>query len=353
MAKHCVLGSRRIGTNAVAILGLLGLIVLGAPRAEAAVASCPAVIDSCGCTITDANLHTVNANLDASQGLTGKGDCIDIKHSFATLDFNDFDATGAGAGVGVRILKGAKSVSVQNWEVIEDWDIGIEDDGNSATISSRFDGDVDSNTTAGVFLNGVQRTTVTTIDVTGNGTGVLLKGGSRNQIDFIDAPECAGPGNGVGVSLVSSNNNTVQTFDAGDFGCVGNTNDGVDLVKSNNNSIVDYDANDNGGNGVKLDHSSKNSLVDGGNNDNGGDGILLDAGSNHNVIADSGDSDNAVNGIEISAGDKSNTVHFVFSKGNTGTDLVDQNTNCDKDVWSNNCFVTQSQACIGVVANGC
>ncbi len=347
----------RIRGLAVAGAGLfaLALIAIAAPQAGAAVVSCPATIMSCGCTITDSALHLVGANLDPSSGLNKDGSCINIKKSFATLDVDFFDIDGAGSGIGIRILKGAKRVSVQNWDEIADWDVGIEDDGNGALISSCGDCDVDDNTTAGVLLNRVKRTTVTGFDANGNGTGFVIKGGSRNQLDALDAPNsCGGAANGTGILLTGTNNNTVQSFCANcscGFG-EGNTGDGVDLVRSNNNAITDFSTEGNGGNGVLLDHSSQNIVGDYDASDNGGAGVLLDPGSNHNTLSDSSVFDNVGNGIEVDSGDKVNSIFFDDSSGNA-TDLVDGNTNCDKDVWSNNCFLTSSQACIGVPATRC
>lgn len=366
-----------VGVIAVCTLGLLTTFALGAPRAEAAgVVSCPATITSCGCTITDATLHLVGANLDASQGLNKDGSCINIKHSFATLDLDDYDVDGTGTGIGVHILKSAKRVSVQNWAEINDWDVAIQDDGSGALISSCGGCDTDGNSTAGVFLNKVKRSVVTGFDMGGNGTGVLVKSGGWNQIDALDDPDgCEGDtANGTGIALIRSKGNTVQSSALGNCG-LGNTGDGIlldhsnnnsintsdtddnggngyNLVQSNNNSISDFESNDNGANGIKLDRSSKNFIGDYQSASNAGDGLLVDAGSNQNTSYDADKESNGLNGTEISAGDKSNSVTYETSVGNS-TDLVDGNTNCDKDVWSNLCFNTASQSCIGTPATRC
>ncbi len=114
-----------IQVRAAVAFGVLALIAIPAHQVQA---GCASVITACGCTITDAALHTIANNIFASDGLTGKGDCIDIKHKGATLDGGFFEVDGDGAtGVGIRILPGATKVAVQNFDGIFGWDIGIED----------------------------------------------------------------------------------------------------------------------------------------------------------------------------------------------------------------------------------
>ncbi len=308
--------SRRFGAAAATALALWAGVALGA--AQAAVVSCPAVITSCGCTITDASVHTQGvADLDISSGATSKGDCIDIKHAGATLDCDFGEITGAGSGVGVRILSGAKRASIQNC-LIAGWDVGIEDDANSANIT---DNEIAENGTA----------------------GILLKGANKSVVDDF----CSSDNTGVGVMLQNSNNNTFIDFDAGASGfCYepGNGGDGITLVGSNRNSFADFDADDNGGNGVTFKNSSKNSLAGFDIEENTTDGVFIDPASNDKVT----DGDvlaSGVNGVEIDNGSHNNSVVFVFTTSNPGTGLLDHNSNCDKNVWTNNCFDSASPAC--------
>ncbi len=324
MAENRVSCIGRIGAITTATLGLLVLVALGAPRAEAAVTSCPPIITACGCTITDGNLHTVANKISAADGLTSRGDCIDIKHPFATLE-GDFNfADGAGSGVGVRILPGAHHASVQNLAV-DGWDVGIEDDANSTNLANTC---IFENGTAGLFLKSAHKTVVSSIS--GGVSTSCEDGGPSANI-------------GAGILLKNSNNNTITSFDAYNNGA-----DGVTLIGSNRNSFSNFGTDDNGGNGVTFKNSRKNSLTFFDSVDNAGDGVFIDAASS-NKITGSFEADtvaeNGANGIEIEKGGRNNSVVFNLSIDNAGFDLLDNNPTCDKNVWTNNCFEKASPAC--------
>jgi len=333
--------AKLVQVRAALALGVLALIAAPAHKAQAG--SCPAVITACGCTITDAAAHTLGNDISAADGLTGKGDCIDIKHKNAKLDGFFFDIDGdVSPGVGIRILPGATRAAVQNFDAIFGWDIGIEDDANSATIS---DIDTDENGTAGVFLNSVDKSIVSDFDSSAStGAGIVLKNSDGNQINDFDTDANGGDG----VRLTKSERNTIKDFNS-DF----NSGEGVKLTRSIGNSIGDFNADENGADGVLLDKSSGNSIINYTASVNTVDGVLLDAGSDKNRIGDASTNDNGANGVEVGSGDKSNRVFFSTSVGNTGTDLVDGNPGCDKNIWTNLCFDTESQACIGVVEPSC
>jgi parallel beta-helix repeat protein len=328
-----------IGALSVVTSVALGLLVLTAVPAAAGVVSCPALITACGCTITDANIHSLANDISAADGLTGKGDCIDIKHRNATLDGTGsfFSATGAGTGVGIRILSGATRATVQNFDEVTGWDIGIEDDAGSANINFF---NADSNGTAGVFLNSVNKTVVDDFDADDNtGACIILKNSNTNTIHDFAADDCGD----VGIAVTGSNRNSFSAFDADD-----NFNDGVDLKNSSKNSMSDCTIDDNGGNGVTFKNSNKNSLSGFDISDNGGDGVFIDPSSQVKV-ADGTADDNLLNGIEIDRGSKFDSVTFNCAVANGGTDLLDDNAACSngKNVWSNNGFDTASpSSCI-------
>jgi parallel beta-helix repeat protein len=292
----------------VAVVALL--VVAGAPQAQAAVVSCPVSIAKCGCTITDNATHTLANDISAADGLTSAGNCIEVKHSFAILECDDFEITGAGAGDGVKILKGALRSSVQDCD-ITGWGINLEDDAN--------------------FTN------VTNNNMSDGGTGLFLKSAGKNMISDFDADD----NTGTGIVLKSSNGNALHDFDDDDNG-----GDGATLTGSNGNNLSDCDSSDNGGNGVTFVKSRKDVLTGCDEDDNAGDGVFIDPSSNDRV--NDGDADeNGKNGIEIAKGSTKNAVSFEFASGNGGDAFLDGNTNCDKDVWTNLCIVgTASPSCI-------
>jgi parallel beta-helix repeat protein len=315
----------------------LGLVLVAVPAAQAGVVSCPADIVACGCTITDSSIHTLANNISASDGLTGKGDCIDIKHANATLDGNGFDADGASAGVGVRILSGATRASVQNFDEVEDWDIGIEDDAGSANINAN---NFDNNGTAGVFLNSVNKTVVDDFDADdATGACIILKNSNTNTIHDFEVDDCGANG----IMVTGSNRNSFSGFDADD-----NAGDGVNLKNSSKNSLSNCTIDDNGGNGATFKNSNKNSLTGCEIDDNLSDGVFVDP-SSQVKIADGTVDDNGLNGVEIDRGSKFNSVTFNCAFGNGDTDLLDDNAACSngKNVWTNNGFDSSSpSSCI-------
>jgi hypothetical protein len=329
-----------IGTLSVA----LGLLVMTAvPAAQAGIVSCPALITQCGCTITDANIHTLANNISAADGLTGKGDCIDIKHANATLDGDFNDADGAGAGVGVRILSGATRASVQNFDEVDGWDVGIEDDAGSANINFN---NFDSNGTAGVFLNSVNKTVVDDFDADDNaGACIILKNSNTNTLHDFNADDCGANG----IMVTGSNRNSFSTFDSDD-----NAGDGVNFKNSSKNSMTNCTIDDNGGNGVTFKNSNKNSLSGFEIDDNGGDGVFVDPSSQVKVVDGVAD-DNLLNGVEIDRGSKFDSVTFNEATGNGDTDLLDDNAACSngKNVWTNNCFDTSSPSSCIQLGNNC
>ncbi len=346
-----------VGVCSAVTSAAVGLLVLIVPAAQAGVVSCPAEITQCGCTITDANTHVLVNDISASDGLTSKGDCIDIKHSDAVLDGAGFSADGAGSGVGVRILSGAVRATVQNIDVdgnlcddgIDGWDIGVEDDAGSANINANC---INDNGTASIFLNSVNKTVVDDFDADGaTGSCIILKNSNQNTFEDFDASGCGANG----ITATGSNRNLFSGFSADS-----NVGDGVNLKNSNKNSLTGVEIAGNGGNGVTFKNSSKNAVAGGfggsyGISNNSGDGVFIDPSSNDKVAdfgldgVSGGIDTNALNGIEVAKGSKGDSVIFNLATGNSGTDMLDDNAACanGKNVWTNNCFDTSSpSSCI-------
>jgi parallel beta-helix repeat protein len=329
---------------AAAALGLLLLIAV--PAAQAALVSCPASITKCGCTITDAATHTLINNISAADGLTPKGDCIDIKHSDATLDGDFFDATGAGAAktVGVRILSGAVRATVQNFDFIDDWDIGVEDDASSCNINNN---DISSNLTTNILLKSVSKSVVNdNTDDDATGSCITVKNSNQNTFQDFSADSCGGDG----ITVTSSHDNSFSEFEADS-----NTGDGVDFQRSSTNSLSNFDADSNTGDGVAFTkNSNKNSASGYVADSNTLDGIFIDPSSNDKIDDGTADS-NTLNGIEIAKGSKQDSVIFNTAITNGGTDLLDDNANCanGRNVWENNCFTTSSPSTCIVLGSGC
>ncbi len=59
------------------------------------------------------------------------------------------------------------------------------------------------------------------------------------------------------------------------------------------------------------------------------------------------------NSVEVGDGGKLNNIFNIAASGNAGTDMVDGNANCDKNVWANDCFNTASPSSCIVAAPPC
>ena len=79
--------------------------------------------------------------------------------------------------------------------------------------------------------------------------------------------------------------------------------------------------------------------------DNKRDGILVD--SDNNLLRNITANGNGINGIHINILGQNNRVYDSTALGNQGTDLVDDNPNCDKNQWVNSSpSSSRSKGCI-------
>lgn len=121
-------------------------------------------VTKCGTVISSSGFYQVQKNLNVIQA-PGK-DCIDIKASNVILDIVNHNTTGdpclgttiggdstSNSPIGIHILSTAKNVFIQGQNSnIVGWQIGIQDDGSSATGE---DFNVANNINTGLYLNGV------------------------------------------------------------------------------------------------------------------------------------------------------------------------------------------------------
>jgi len=287
---------------ATTILLTLAVMVLPARTARAGAAATPCVspITACGCTITQPGFYTLANDLDASQGLTAKGACIDIKASKVTLNTgqpghqrnNGFNITGPGgatpAGIGIHVLKGSNNNLLELLTALSGWDVGLKIEGD---------------------------------------------------------------------------NNIAEDFEAGKFNAMsGNGTAGVEIAGGKNNNLNDFSADHNQNYGVWVHGGAKNNQFNCANSRfNGGVGVFVGCAadgsvgnnctpkgvpSNGNKLYDYSSFKNAGKGVVIDVGNTGTLVANVSANLNGGTDLDDENPNCSGNLWFLNIFDTSSQNCI-------
>ena len=320
---------------AIAIFtALAGLSEAASPKPD----SCLPTIISCGCTVTQSGTFTVTDDLDASQGLTKGGTCLEVSADHVILDLQGHAITGSGTGIGILIRNSAHDTTVQGTDstevgqaIINGWGTGLEDDANNVVIElfrqiggNNFN--PHGNAGDGVVLRSASGVTVANFNASFNGgTGVNVQGGNNNRI--LDCDSISNAGNGV--LLASSNVNTISNCSIN-----ANTGYGIWLNTSNQNQIFTSSINANGKIGVLVGCHKEGKC-------NG------NKGSDLNHLSSSGAKGNSGAGITVEEGSSNNQITNMSSAGNGGSfDMIDNNANCDGNLWFNNAFGNASQTCI-------
>jgi hypothetical protein len=289
----------RLSALAAAAVIMAAVASLPAPAAATSVTPCSNEIWSCGCTITTSGVYLIEDNLDAGQGLTSLGDCIDVAAGTVILQSDptsidcaleeDCNILGSEtcSGTGIHILRSAANVSVQD-VLVGDWNVGILDEGNGARIGEF---ETAFNCQAGVELKQVNHSAVGVFDSFENFYGVWLNQASDNQV--------------------------------GPFPDFQNTDGAVAIHANETGIFVGCSAN-----GVSYKKCPR--------------GV---APSNRNFITWNGVEDNLA-GIAVDLGNVNNTIDDNFSVGNFDFDMIDANLNCGTDIWFDNSFNSSNQGCI-------
>lgn len=323
---------RATAAATVAILLMVTSLATAAPDA------CPTSISSCGCTATRSQTYTVTDDLDANQGLTKGGNCLEVSANHIILDLQGHAIIGNGTGIGILILNGAHDTTVQGTDlteagqaIVNGWRIGLEDDADNVVIElfRQIGGNSfnpHGNAGDGILVQNASGVTVANFNASFNGgTGVEVQGGSSNRIMNCDS--------------------------------IGNAASGVILASSNVNTISNCSINGNAGYGIWLNSSGQNQIFTSALNGNGKIGLLVgchkegkctgNKGSDQNHFSSSGANGNSGAGITVEEGSSNNQITNMSSAGNGGTsDLIDNNPGCDGNLWFNNAFGDASQSCI-------
>src|SRR5258708_39493047 len=90
---------RAFGISTIAIFLAATGLASAAPKPTA----CTPSIASCGCTITQTGIYTVTDDLNASQGLTKGGNCLEVSANHVILDLQGHALIGNGSGIGILI----------------------------------------------------------------------------------------------------------------------------------------------------------------------------------------------------------------------------------------------------------
>lgn len=208
--------------------------------------NCSPTINSCGCTIVSPGSYKIGLNINASQGLTANGACIEIASSFVILDAGKKTVTGAGGGSptgkGIWVHHGVHSDFLEGrGTVISGWDIGLLIEGNQIVAD---DFTANTNGTAGIKLNKAESIELTSPTASSNlNYGIWLRQTSSSDI---------------------TNSRTLTNGNIGLYvGCsdLGPTNSGCAGGPQQFNYIFTGSIAGNGNYGVALDIGAKSTIV--------------------------------------------------------------------------------------------
>ena len=344
MRSNVIKASKMNRIQAIRVFGISTIAIFLASAGLAIAAAnpkptpCTPSISSCGCTVTQTGTFTVTDDLNASQGLTKAGNCLEVSADHVILDLQGHAIIGNGAGIGILIQNSGHDTTVQGTDltetgqaIINGWGTGLEDDANNVVIElfRQIGGNnftPTGNKGDGVLLQNASGVTVANFNASFNGgTGVEVQGGSSNRIMNCDSISNAGNG----VILASSNVNTISNCSIN-----GNTGYGVWLNTANQNQIFTSSVNGNGKIGLLVGCHKEGKCT--GNK-----------GSDLNHLSSTGANGNSGAGITVEEGSSNNQITNMSSAGNGGTsDLIDNNPSCDGNLWFNNAFGDASQTCI-------
>jgi len=164
---------------------LLMLVAVGVANAQ----NCSSSIQACGCTINSAGTYTVDSDLNATQGLTSRGGCIDVAATNVKLLTNGHSITGAGTGtgIGINLLSSAGSLFLaaagpnSTYTTVSGWQYGMQSLADNVTSEGFYF----SGNTTGVLLKDADNNNVGCFGAYNNSVyGVWIRAGSGNQIDF-------------------------------------------------------------------------------------------------------------------------------------------------------------------------
>lgn len=392
---------RRSAQTASGALVMVAVMLL-ASAAQARLRVCPAPtgtpsigqITEC-CQITKRGNYAVKT---VSGTLNASGTCIKIVAPGVVLNGNGQTIFGNAKGIGIRLLPTAVGDVVYNVAYVRNFKIGVLDDAPRSVITNDFKGGpgggamvtVESNAENGIVIraNHVYVANVGSYDNGANGVLVRpLAPASVVSGLYLNTVE-ASTNNEAGFSLKSLDGSTLSNVIAN-----GNGKDGLLTVRGKDEDIEHGDAENNKGSGIHLKLTTASHLRATTGSFNAGAGIWIEASSGINVgnanaqyngtadvyigcssaqepdgtrcaslglpasngnrVVDGdfiSDSDPTYPmpdvGIGIDRGNHHNVVLQNSAQLDTKKDMVDENTNCDSNLWMLNSFSLASSLCI-------
>jgi hypothetical protein len=291
------------------VITVIVMVVLAVPRNNALAQRSPIPITNCE-NITQPGKYVLNNDLVLSTVPgSGTGDCLVISSSHVNIDMSSRTinvacppspdcpvALGPAGGTAIHVTKGANHVSFANGNV-QNFVNGIVVEANLISATNLSLGVV-----VGIRLNNVHHAVFTNISYRG-------------------ADQTYHARNGPLISVNGGDHNTFTNISGHQIQAGASSIDGIDVFNSNFNFFS----------GVTMDVLS--SVC-------GGYAVLL-AGSNFNAVANSTLTNSCGSGIQIDQASSHNLIWkntVTINSPSSQFAMIDQNPNCDSDLWINNTF---------------
>jgi len=267
-------------------------------------------ITGCG-TISKSGLYSIPPH---STFQAKSGDCLVITAPNVIIQTQIAQISGNNTGAGIHIKAGATGFQLQPFATtINNFNIGIQDDANSASIGSDY-GDplwIGDQVDTAIFLNNVHGSVINGAGMHALSNGILIRGGGGNIVTGYVTSLGGNPGHNNGGpteccwEVIASNGDAIRL-------------DGA----TTGNHLYQYDVTQSGSDGA---------------------GVHIIGKSPDNFVAEGGVT-NAGTGIRIESGSTSNFILNNDVTGNT-LDVFDGNPNCDNDLWSDTNSNTRQPSC--------
>jgi hypothetical protein len=287
-------------------IGAIALAAFAVGRADAQTAT---PITKCGTIISAPGNYDIAASLTSTSNTI---DCIEIDSPGVNLAIaKNISLSGPGGSsvtaAGVSITKSAYGVVLNvAGATIQGFGIGIDDEA-----------------VAGSIIGGT---------LTGNAAqGILVKDTSSVHISSV---VCQNNG-GAGLELLRSSGVIVDGVPA----LQSNEGYGLWVHSSSDNQFFNLDIFGNQLSGAYVGESGTDRL-------SAKQGARDEAPSNRNVFLNSGAIQNGGGGFVIDLGDSHNVITGSAAQSNLDDDMIDENKDCDHNIWNGNSFEKANATCI-------
>ena len=311
----------------------------------------------CGMTFSANSIYSL------SQNLSTNGTCFTVAAENVTVDCQGYTITYSinGSANNYGIYTNKYNTTIQNCNII-DGNITTSGGNRHAIYITGGSNSLLSNNTVNTSTHAIRVATssiriINNIAISNTGAGILLSGGSSNNILTNNTAKANGSNSAILLQSNSNNNTLINNTGIGNNGGSGimldtnsnnnltdnkgisYTDNGIYLSNSNNNILTNNIGNATIGSysqGIYLSGSNNNTLINNTGISNTGKGIKLETSSNNNLTKNYGIALGSSNGIIIQTNSNNNTLNNNTLQSTSGTLLIIDATSGNNLFYYNN-----------------